>query len=756
MNIHTHILGYPRIGRHRELKKSVEGYWAGTLDRDELKARAALLREGAIAAQAGLDMITSGDFSLYDHILDTSCLVGNIPRRFASISFPWPEDRAFALARGLTMDGETIQACEMRKWFDTNYHYIVPEFDEQTSFALDQDLFEDRYPQSAGGGPVTKAVICGPLTYLWLGKMAGAKDCSRLDFLPGLLAVYRQLLTALKRKGYQWVQMDEPAAILDYLPRAWKAAYKNAYRVLSSVPERERPRILFTSYFDLPRSGAGFLAGIRAEGFHFDTSVMKGRGDFRRFLGLVKRLDPAAVISLGVVSGRNIWKTDPGPGAGLALRVAAAGRNEIWLGSSCSLLHVPVSAEDESAMDPAIVSRLAFANEKIAELSSLKELVHNGFSETVSAVYTVPRSIRLRVPRFRKRGWFSARELLQRRRLALPLLPATTIGSFPQTKDLRKARRALLSGSMDEHAYEELMKASIRDVIRKQEEIGLDVLVHGEPERNDMVEYFSAFLNGFASTSNGWVQSYGTRCVKPPIIHGDISRAKGMTLKWTAYAASLSEKPVKGMLTGPVTLVKWSFPRTDIPLEHQYYQAAFAVAEEVADLDAMGIPIIQIDEAAFREARPLASRSWKRYGSTAARAFRIASSAASDATQIHTHMCYSDFSTILKAVRDMDADVLTIETSRSEMELLDAFAHQKGFHQFGPGVYDIHSPAVPPVTVLEQRIRKALACIGPRRLWVNPDCGLKTRAWPETEQALKNMVAAAVRVRAGLQKAGRS
>ena len=753
MNVRTHIPGYPRIGKNRELKRIIEHYWKGGIDRGELIEAADGLKKDRLSAQSGLDLITVGDFSLYDHILDLSMLMGNIPARFRSITFENTEDLMFAMARGVRRSESDIHACEMRKWFDTNYHYIVPEFKPDRGFSLNTELLRKHFNCDGVSG-TKKAVVCGPVTYLWLGKKTGNDGFSRLELLPSLLKEYGALLAELKCLGYQWIQLDEPAAILDYLPTAWKHAYKNAYEYLSGIPENARPKILFTTYFASPLPVANLLKKIRADGFHFDTGKIQTGKDIRRFVKLIQTYPENTVLSLGVIPGRNVWKMDTQKTVAFVREIAAERKGETWISASCSLLHVPVSLEGELSLPAEIKDRLSFADEKIGELIEIKGKLQQTQTWPLRRQFYSRQPRTPQVPAYRRRGSFEKRSALQRARLGLPLFPTTTIGSFPQTQALRKIRRDLRSGALGKDAYDEEIRSYIKSAVQTQEEIDLDVLVHGEPERNDMVEYFSSFLNGFVSTENGWVQSYGTRCVKPPIIHGDISRSMPMTLKWASFAASLSKKPVKGMLTGPVTLVKWSFPREDLPIEEQYYQAARAVAEEVRDLDAAGIPIIQIDEAAFKEAQPLPRREWKRYGRVASLAFRICSSTASDATQIHTHMCYSDFSTILDAVRDMDADVLTIETSRSEMELIGRFAKKRGFHHFGPGVYDIHSPAVPTEDLLKQRIQQAADALGPDRVWINPDCGLKTRGWPETEASLRNMVRAAKTLRTQIAKGG--
>lgn len=757
MTIQTHIPGFPRIGKNRELKRALEQYWKGTSTLETLRKTAEEIRNRTITVQQDLDLVSIGDFCLYDHILSLSVLLDTVPERFANRGLENAEDKTFAMARGIQTRQTSIPACEMRKWFNTNYHYIVPEFTKDCSFNLQKELFLQHFARPAlAEEKKTKAILCGPLTYLWLGKefhsgSAPESGFTRLSVLPQLLDEYKKMLRILKELHYDWIQLDEPVVLLDYLPRQWKQAMQSAWEELYALEDKQRPKLLFTSYFESPLHAGKLIRKIPADGYHFDLTALKSEKELKACIHLIKQIPGEFIVSAGIINGRNIWKNKLDVSATLVQTLRDAIPNELWLSSSCSLLHVPVSLSDEYDLPPNIRNKLSFAEEKIEELVRLKQLLDQ---KEFRNMITFPKEkktkekIRIHYP---KRAPFSKRKILQSQELSLPLLPTTSIGSFPQTEELRIARSRLRKGSIHRDEYEAVIRNYIREVIARQEAWGLDVLVHGEPERNDMVEYFSEYLNGFISTRNGWVQSYGSRCVKPPIIHDAISRAAPMTLKWTKYAASLTDRPLKGMLTGPVTLVKWAFPREDISPEEQYYQAALAVAEEVKDLEQAGISIIQIDEAAFREAQPILKKDWKHYAKIASTAFRIASSGAAARTQIHTHMCYSDFSNILDAVCKMDADVLTIETSRSEMELLQPFSIHRGFHHFGPGVYDIHSPAVPSKECMEQRIKKALRYIDAERLWVNPDCGLKTRAWPETEQALKNMSEAARSVRQRLE-----
>ncbi len=752
----AHILGFPRLGPDREFKKAVEAYWKGSLTQDALRAVGKDLRFKAWSAQqaAGLDYVTVGDFAWYDHVLETSALVGAVPPRFGWSGGEVDLDTFFRMARGVAPTGEATYACEMTKWFDTNYHYIVPEFHKDQTFAVSSSrLFADVAEAMAAGFPA-KAVLLGPLTYLWLGKTKG-EDFDRLTLLPRLLPVYEEILKRLAASGVTWVQIDEPALVLD-LPDAWTQAYPKAYETLAKAG----PSLLLTTYFESLGKNLALACSLPVAGLHVD--LVRGADQ----LAAVLKAWPAdKLLSLGVVDGRNIWRADLDK-ALTVLRAAQGRPGGLAVATSCSLLHVPVDLMREQRLDAEFKSWLAFATQKMSEVGALKRGLDEGeaaiaqaLAESRKAAADRASSQRIHDPAVKARmaairpedgqrkHAFEARRKAQRGHLNLPLYPTTTIGSFPQTGEIRAARRDFKAGRIGLEEYASRMREEIALAVRKQEEIGLDVLVHGEAERNDMVEYFGEQLRGFAFTDYGWVQSYGSRGVKPPIIFGDVSRPDAMTVEWARYAQSLTKKPMKGMLTGPVTILQWSFVRNDQPRADTALQIALAIRDEVQDLERAGIRVIQIDEPAMREGLPLRRADHKAYLDWAVRAFRIASAAVEDETQIHTHMCYAEFNDIIEAVADMDADVITIETSRSDMELLDAFVTFRYPNEIGPGVYDIHSPRVPSADEMVRLMRKAAKVLPAEHLWVNPDCGLKTRNWPETESALRNMVAAAAALR---------
>ncbi len=752
----AHILGFPRLGPDREFKKALEAYWKGNLTQEALRNVGKDLRMRAWSAQkaAGLDLVTVGDFAWYDHVLETSALLGVVPPRF---EWQGPEvdlDTFFRMARGVAPTGKATYACEMTKWFDTNYHYIVPEFQKGQRFAISSPrLFEDVAQARAAGFPV-KAVLLGPLTYLWLGKAKG-EDFDRLSLLPDLLPVYQQILKRLADQGVEWVQIDEPALVLD-LPKTWTDAYPKAYEALSSAG----PKLMLTTYFESLGANLALACKLPTAALHVDLVRAPDQ------LQAVLKAAPAdKLLSLGVVDGRNIWRADL-DAALKVLRSAQGHKGGIAVGSSCSLLHVPVDLMREQRLDAEIRSWLAFAMQKMAEVGLLKRGLDEGDAAIAQALEESRRvaqdrkssarihdkAVKARVAAVTpqdatRKQPFAKRRPLQRAHLNLPAFPTTTIGSFPQTNEIRTARRDFKAGRIDAAEYEERMRAEIALAVRKQEEIGLDVLVHGEAERNDMVEYFGEQLQGFAFTDYGWVQSYGSRAVKPPIIFGDVSRPTPMTVEWARYAQSLTKRPMKGMLTGPVTILQWSFVRNDQPRADTTLQIAFAIRDEVCDLERAGIRVIQIDEPAVREGLPLRREDHKAYLAWAVRAFRVSSGGVADETQIHTHMCYAEFNDIIEAVAEMDADVITIETSRSDMELLDAFVNFRYPNEIGPGVYDIHSPRVPSTQEMVRLMQKAEKVLPRENLWVNPDCGLKTRNWPETESALRNMVEAAMSLR---------
>jgi len=749
----AHILGFPRIGAKRELKFALEAFWRGELSEGGLldAGRDLRRRHWALQRSAGLDYVTVGDFAWYDGVLQTLALLGCLPARFGFDARSLTLAQYFAFARG----NAAHRAMELTKWFDTNYHYLVPEWDAATRADGGVSWLTDEVREAQAEGHRVKAALLGPLTLLRLGKARGAR-VDTLELLERLLPAYRRQLAELEALGVEWVQLDEPALGTD-LERPWLEACTRAYAALAPVA----PRILLATYFESVAERRDLLLSLPVAGLHLDLA--RGRGQLDAFLDG----SPAPeVLSLGVVDGRNVWRADLDEALALLERARERLGARLWVSASCSLQHVPVDLDHEVKMRPEIRSWLAFAAQKLDEIAVLKRGLDEG-RDAVSAALTASRAAkasrssaewirsddaRARVAAIAGRDAaraspYPARAARQRERLRLPLAPATTIGSFPQTPAIRGARAAFRRGESGFLQYLEAMRAEIRLAISRQEALGLDVLVHGEAERNDMVEYFGEQLLGFAITANGWVQSYGSRCVKPPVIYGDVSRAEPMTVEWIRYAQSLTEKPVKGMLTGPVTLLQWSFVRDDQPREATALQIALALRDEVRDLEKAGIAVIQIDEPAFREGLPLKRRDSPRYLDWAVRAFKVASCGVADATQIHTHMCYAEFNDILPAIAALDADVITIETSRSGMELLEGF---RAFHYpnaIGPGVYDIHSPRVPGPDEMLRLLENAAQAIPIERLWVNPDCGLKTRGWPETEVALANMVEAARRLR---------
>nr|WP_218951431.1 5-methyltetrahydropteroyltriglutamate--homocysteine S-methyltransferase [Eoetvoesiella caeni] len=752
-------MGFPRIGAQRELKWALEDYWAGKKSQAELESvgRELRARHWAVQARAGSAFVPVGDFAWYDQILQWSTLIGAVPPRFAqSDKQPVGLDTLFRMARGRAPTGTPAAACEMTKWFDTNYHYIVPELAPgQTYRVAREDLFE-QIREAANLGYRAKPVIPGPLTWLWLGKGdafgGGAQDEGKLELLDALLPVYAEVLKRIAGLNVEWVQIDEPILALD-LPPAWRAAFARVYEHLANTGVK----LLLATYFDDLDDNLALAAGLPVQGLHLDLVRAPGQ-----LLPAVALLREDQVLSAGVVSGRNIWRTDLDKLGAVLAPIQKKLGDRLWLAPSCSLLHVPVDLAAEAELDPELLSWLSFATQKLDELRWLSlSLSGEPSAQARDALQTQRRALQARAQSRRihspvvqqrlresahvphSREPFEQRIARQQKQLKLPAYPTTTIGSFPQTAQIRSLRRNWRSGQLSDAAYEKDIRAEIERVVRFQEEIGLDVLVHGEPERNDMVEYFGELLAGFAFTQNGWVQSYGSRCVKPPLIFGDVSRPAPMTQAWSMYAQSLTDKPVKGMLTGPVTLLQWSFVRDDQPRELTCRQLALALRDEVNDLEAGGIGVIQIDEPAFREGLPLRRRAWQAYLDWAAESFRLATSGVGPQTQIHTHMCYSEFNDIMPAIAAMDADVITIETSRSNMELLSAFEAFEYPNDIGPGVYDIHSPNVPDVGWMVDLMKRAGSRLPRERLWVNPDCGLKTRAWPETEAALVAMVAAA-------------
>lgn len=756
--ITLHNLGFPRIGPKRELKFALEAYWHGDLDAHSLTDTANQLLDAQLQHQknSGLSLLPVGDFSLYDHVLDTSFLLGNLPKRFHTDQPIQELDQYFRVARGRSRQGEPVSAGEMTKWFDTNYHYIVPEFDTDTHFSLHAEKLLAQIERAKKTGCAVKPVILGPLTYLWLGKCKEA-SLDKLSLLQSLVPVYAELLAILKAQGIDWVQVDEPILALD-LEGAWKAAFSRVYDSLV----QHGPNLLLTSYFGPLLDNIDTLLSLPVAGIHVDA--VRGKAELPKILEL---WPTDKVLSLGVIDGRNIWRTDINTLLNELAPVYAARGDKLWLAPSCSLLHVPVSLTEEDQLNPELRSWLAFASEKLDELALLGRALEQGPDIVLPELEANARAIESRrrsaqvtqrpvqerlasiqPDQLQRQSSYPQRAALQHERFRLPLYPTTTIGSFPQTAEIRQTRLKYKQKQLSTDDYVSAIREQIAYAIQEQEHYGLDVLVHGEAERNDMVEYFGEQLQGYAFTRFGWVQSYGSRCVKPPIIYGDVSRPNAMTVDWTVYAQSLTQKLVKGMLTGPVTMLQWAFVRDDQPRHQTALQIALALRDEVQDLEAAGIQMIQVDEPAFREGMPLRRSDWQNYLQQAAEAFRLSCSGVLDSTQIHTHMCYSEFNGILDAIADMDADVITIETSRSDMELLDAFAKFAYPNEIGPGVYDIHSPNVPSVGQMVSLMRKASQWIPAERLWVNPDCGLKTRQWNEVAPALKNLVQAAQQLRA--------
>ncbi len=790
----AHNLGFPRIGGDRELKKAQEAYWRGDINQQQLEDVGRELRKAhwKLQADAGLDLIPTGDFAWYDQVLTLSATLGNIParhRKNANANAPHNHDDGqnccahqhtgevnefavepcqdvdldtlFRVARGRAPTGNPTTASDMTKWFDTNYHYLVPEFHAGQKFQLSWLQIIDETTEAIALGYKVKPVILGPLSYLFLGKeKGGAFD--RFDLLENILPAYQQLLNALASAGAEWVQIDEPVLVLD-LPTKWQRAFESVYNRL----QHSQLKILLATYFGALGENLSTAVHLPVAGLHIDAVRAP-----EQVLTVIDRLPAHKILSIGVVDGRNIWRNNLENSLLLLEQAQERLGNRLWVAPSCSLLHSPVNLEREEKLPADIKSWLAFAKQKVHETVSLKTLLTRPFDaiarqtlaasteaahtrRTSAKIHNAEVQARLRAVRpeqAQRQSEFAVRIARQQALLQLPAFPTTTIGSFPQTDSIRHTRSEFKQGKINLIEYESRIRQEIADCIAKQEQIGIDVLVHGEAERNDMVEYFGEQLDGYAFTQFGWVQSYGSRCVKPPIIYGDVSRPAPMTVTWARYAQSLSKKPVKGMLTGPITMLFWSFVRDDQPRATTAQQIALALRDEVVDLEAAGIQVIQIDEPAIREGLPLREKDRKEYLDWAVNVFRIASCGVQDETQIHTHMCYSEFNDIINAIADLDADVITIETSRSDGELLQAFEKFNYPNDIGPGVYDIHSPNVPEVKAIVNLMKRAAREIPVQRLWVNPDCGLKTRRWPETEAALVNMVAAAKELRAEFAK----
>lgn len=757
-------LGFPRMGIHRELKKALEAHWAGKLDATGLSSVGQVLRTNhwVLQKRIGIHHIPSNDFSFYDHVLDTATMVGAVPDRYEWKGPRVDPDTYFAMARGVGRKAgqKDVPAMEMTKWFDTNYHYIVPEFVKGQQFSLGSLKPVVEFLEAKSLGIQTRPVLLGPISFLLLGKTKES-GFDPLLLLDRLLPVYEDILRRLAEVGADWIQIDEPMLALDAgeeTKRAFTASYEKLSHVSSGL------RILLATYFAGLGENTATAVNLPVAALHVD--LVRAPEQLEHVL---KNIPSTLMLSLGVVDGRNIWKTDLERALRLVDRTASAvGGDRILLAPSCSLVHSPADLDEEKHLDAELRNWLAFAKQKLEEVVALESALSKG-RDTVRefleangrAMRSKTESPRIHDPEVKRRSVSITAELTRRKssypdrrrkqqsRLHLPLFPTTTIGSFPQTKEIREARAEHKAGKRDDASYESFLRSQTESAVRFQEEIGLNVLVHGEFERNDMVEYFGEQLAGFAVTENGWVQSYGSRCVKPPLIYGDVSRKQLMTVAWSTFAQSLTSKPIKGMLTGPVTILQWSFVRDDQPRSETCRQIAFAIRDEVADLEAAGIGVIQIDEPALREGLPLLRSEWRDYLVWAVNCFRLASSGVRDETQIHTHMCYAEFQDIIEAVGEMDADVISIETSRSQMELLDTFAHYRYRNDIGPGVYDIHSPRVPSVEEMIGLLKKASKVLSPAQLWVNPDCGLKTRRWEEVRPALTAMVAAARAMRVG-------
>ena len=758
----AHSLGFPRIGRDRELKKAQEAFWKGELDEAGLRAVGRDLRKAhwELQKQAGIELLPAGDFAWYDQVLTHSLMFGVIPERLRPADGNTTLQTLFGMARGISdscCGGAHAQ--EMTKWFDTNYHYLVPEFSADQQFQLGWEQLFEEVKEARDLGHNVKPVVIGPLTYLWLGKAKGG-DFDKLDLLDRLLPLYGQIFQRLADLGVEWVQIDEPILVLD-LPQDWKNAFERAYNQIQRDPLKK----LVATYFGGLEENLGLAANLPVDGLHID--LVRAPDQYPTILD---RLPAYKVLSLGVVNGRNVWRCDLEKALATLQHAHEKLGDRLWVAPSCSLLHSPVDLGREDTLDAELKSWLAFAVQKCAEVAVLAQAVNAPQAPNVLAALAESRAVqaaRAASPRIHKpavqarvaaitakdsqrQSLFAQRIEKQRAGLNLPLFPTTTIGSFPQTASIRLARQSYKAGKLSEAEYVEAMHSEIKHAVEVQEHLGLDVLVHGEAERNDMVEYFAEQLDGYVFTRFGWVQSYGSRCVKPAVIFGDLSRAKAMTVEWIRYAQGLTNKVMKGMLTGPVTMLMWSFPREDVSREVQARQLALAIRDEVVDLEAAGIKIVQIDEAAFREGLPLRRAQWQHYLDWATEVFRLCACGVRDETQIHTHMCYSEFNDVIESIAAMDADVITIETSRSDMELLEAFEAFAYPNDIGPGVYDIHSPRVPDASEMANLLRKAAKRIPAQRLWVNPDCGLKTRGWPETEAALIHMVTAARQLRAEL------
>ena len=742
-------LGFPRIGKNRELKKALESFWKGNIDPEQLLEQTSTIRKDNwyVQKKKGIQQIPNC-FSMYDSMLDTICTVGAIPKKYDCES---DIEAYFAMARGIQNDDVDIKAMEMTKWFDTNYHYIVPELSRGQEFNLSSSKIFDEFNEAKSLGIETIPVVIGPITFLGLGKDYNNVNNDTLDLVDSLLPVYKEILTKLAQDNCKCLQIDEPLLVTD-ISSATMDSYQHVYDVLGKLARGLGIQIKLTTYFGELKGNLNLVLGLPVDIVHFDLVAGSKQLD-----KLIESFPKDKVISAGVVDGRNIWINDFGKSLNTLNRLAdRLGKDRIIVAPSCSLLHLPVDLDNETKIPAEIKQWLSFAEQKLDEVGTITEMFNNGADERLEQNQHVIQNRRnsklIHVAEVKDRvlsideamknrkNSFEIRTKLQAGVIDLPLLPITTIGSFPQTKEVRVNRSDYKKGNKTLEQYNDSIEQEIVNCIKLQEEIGIDVLVHGEFERNDMVEYFGEQLEGFIFTQYGWVQSYGSRCVKPPIIYGDVQRKQDMTVEWTKFAQSKTDKIMKGMLTGPVTILQWSFVRDDQQLHTTCNQVALAIRDEVLALEKAGIKIIQIDEAALREGLPLRKKEWQEYLSWAIESFRVSASGVKDTTQIHTHMCYSEFSDIIDAIAKMDADVISIETSRSNMELLNDFSEFKYPNDIGPGVYDIHSPRIPSEIEIEQLINKALKVIPKEKLWINPDCGLKTRGWTEVIEALKAMV----------------
>ncbi|CAA3708464.1 5-methyltetrahydropteroyltriglutamate--homocysteine methyltransferase [Candidatus Portiera aleyrodidarum] len=755
--IKTHILGFPRIGSNRELKKALESYWKKDIKLKTLEEIGKKIREKNWITQykAGLSYVSVGDFSFYDHILNMSTMIGLIPKRFKHSKNSMVDITTyFNMARGCTIKGNTISACEMTKFFDTNYHYIVPELEITNKFYLSNNNVFNEVKECQTLGLKPKVVLFGPITFLWLAK----SSVNKLNFLPSLINVFSKILKKLEKQNVEWVQIDEPVLVVE-LPQIWKDSFELAYKKISKTIKKLK--LMIATYFGGIGKNIDLVLSLPIKNIHLDLVRAPKEIDF-----IIKNFPNNKILSIGIINGRNIWKANLKNNLKKLKSINKFLKNRMWISSSCSFIHIPITLSKEKKITKKILNWLSFARQKLDEIVVLSKCI-NSICETdnnyikdntkaiesrkvchiVNSNFVKDRIKQIKTNYLQRNHSYLIRKQLQHKKLQLPLFPTTTIGSFPQTNIIRLARKNLKIGKLNIEAYEQIMRYQILFITAKQTIYDLDLFVHGEPERNDMVEYFGENLKGFVFTINGWVQSYGSRCVKPPIIYGDIKRKKPITVKWIKYAQNNSLKPVKGMLTGPVTILQWSFERDDQSKETTCKQIALALRDEVKDLEKAGIKAIQIDEPALREGLPLNKKDFKYYLNWAISCFKISSSIVKDETQVHTHMCYSQFNDIIAYISEMDADVITIETARSNMTLLNAFKLFEYPNEIGPGIYDIHTTNIPNIKYMINLIQKAAKSISKDRIWINPDCGLKTRKWEEVDSSLKNMVKAAYKLR---------